>query len=151
LLARLAGLRFALPALADRREDIGLVVGRLLGTLLGESATDIRIGRAAGRALLRYGWPLNIRELEQALRSALALAEGQIDLEHLPPKIAEAGALAVIGAADTSDEEALRQQLIALLRRHAGNISAVARDMDRARVQVRRWCKRFDLDPDSFR
>ena len=151
LLARLAGLRFALPALADRPEDIGLLTGRLLGTLLGDPATDIRIGRAAGRALLRYEWPLNIRELEQTLRSALALADGRIDLEHLPPKIAEAGALAVVGATDASDEEALRQQLIALLRRHAGNISAVARDMDRARVQVRRWCKRFDLDPDSFR
>jgi transcriptional regulator with PAS, ATPase and Fis domain len=151
LLARLAGLRFALPALADRREDIGLLTGRLLSTLFGAAAEDLSLERAAGRALLRYDWPLNIRELEQALRSALTLGEGRIGLEHLPAKIAAAGAPAAVGADDASGDEVLRQELIALLRRHGGNISAVAREMDRARVQVRRWCKRFDLDPDSFR
>jgi transposase-like protein len=37
------------------------------------------------------------------------------------------------------------------LREHAGNISAVARTLGKARVQIQRWVKRYGLDPESFR
>jgi transposase-like protein len=43
-------------------------------------------------------------------------------------------------------------QVVELLARHGGNISAVAREMGRARVQIRRWIKRFQIavdDPDG--
>src|SRR6185436_5301343 len=40
---------------------------------------------AALRAILRHDWPLNIRELEKVLGSAVALAAGQvIEPLHLP-------------------------------------------------------------------
>ena len=32
-----------------------------------------------------------------------------------------------------------------------GNISAVARALGKERVQIRRWCRRWGLDPDAFR
>ena len=44
-----------------------------------------------------------------------------------------------------------RTELIELLRAHHGNISAVARQMGVARMQIQRWCRRFHLDPASFR
>ncbi|HWB79088.1 MAG TPA: helix-turn-helix domain-containing protein, partial [Nannocystaceae bacterium] len=47
--------------------------------------------------------------------------------------------------------EQRREQLVALLRTHRGNVSAVARALDKARSQVQRWLHAFDLDPDSFR
>ncbi len=48
----------------------------------------ITLHRAAARALVRYAWPLNIRELEQALRAAVALTDtGEIRLEHLSEAI----------------------------------------------------------------
>ena len=34
---------------------------------------------------------------------------------------------------------------------YGGNVSAVARELGKARVQIRRWCKRCDLDPNEFR
>jgi transcriptional regulator of acetoin/glycerol metabolism len=40
---------------------------------------------------------------------------------------------------------------VALLEQHRGNISHVARDLGKARMQVHRWMKRFDLDPGAFR
>ncbi|HMK74216.1 MAG TPA: helix-turn-helix domain-containing protein, partial [Myxococcaceae bacterium] len=46
---------------------------------------------------------------------------------------------------------ARRAELLALLRAQRGNVSAVAREMGVARMQVQRWCKRFRLDPASFR
>src|SRR5678815_5102621 len=83
LYARLSGFEVSLPPLRDRREDLG----SLISTILPRIATHphrITLHRSAARLLLRYGWPLNIRELEQALRAAVALAEdGEIRAEHL--------------------------------------------------------------------
>ena len=45
----------------------------------------------------------------------------------------------------------IRERLERLLREHDGNVSAVAREMDCARIQVHRWCQRFDLPISSFR
>jgi sigma-54 dependent transcriptional regulator, acetoin dehydrogenase operon transcriptional activator AcoR len=51
-----------------------------------------------------------------------------------------------------SDEDRrIRDEVIACLRAHGGNISAVARAMGKDRKQIQRWVKRFDLDPQSFR
>jgi transposase-like protein len=51
-----------------------------------------------------------------------------------------------------SDEDrALRAELVRALGEHRGNVSAVARELGKARVQIRRWCRRFGLDPDTFR
>ena len=44
-----------------------------------------------------------------------------------------------------------REELIAQLRTHAGNVTAVARAMGKARTQVQRWLRRYRLDPLSFR
>jgi transposase-like protein len=48
-------------------------------------------------------------------------------------------------------DRALRDQLIELLRDSGGNISAVARAMHRAPVQIRRWCNRLQIDVTDFR
>jgi len=56
--------------------------------------------------------------------------------------------------ADTTLVQALRErkaELIALLREHQGNITAIARATGWNRVQIHRWLKRFDLDPRPFR
>jgi DNA-binding NtrC family response regulator len=144
LYARLAGATVALPPLWERREDIGVICGAIFQRALGDGAHAVRFEREAARALFLHRWPLNVRELEQALRAALALAgpERRIALAHLPEALrrdAPAG------------DPGLRDQLVRLLAVHGGNISAVARAMGKARVQVRRWCRRFGIDPDAYR
>ena len=44
-----------------------------------------------------------------------------------------------------------REQLVDCLREHKGNISAVARAMNKDRKQIQRWVKRFGLDPTDYR
>ena len=51
----------------------------------------------------------------------------------------------------TPGTEALRARLVELLAQHDGNVSAVARAMGKARMQIHRWMKRFGLEPDQFR
>ena len=42
-------------------------------------------------------------------------------------------------------------QIVELMRAHKGNVSAVARELDKERVQIRRWCKRLGIDVASYR
>jgi transcriptional regulator of acetoin/glycerol metabolism len=149
LYARLGGFVIALPPLRERREDIGYLVAALLPRIAGPRAPALRFQRAAARALFAHDWRLNIRELEQALSAAVALAGdgAQITTEHLPllvpPPTAAPG--------DEGPDHQLRARLSALLDTHRGNISAVAREMGKARNQIRRWCKRLGLEPERFR
>jgi two-component system response regulator AtoC len=79
-----------LPPLRERKEDIPLLVERLV------KKQAVRLGRPAlapdadaMRALLDYDWPGNVRELEHALERALLLTRGEtLGLADLPPEIA---------------------------------------------------------------
>jgi transcriptional regulator with PAS, ATPase and Fis domain len=155
LLARLDGFTFTLPPLRERREDIGLLVAHLLQAACVGSKPPA-LSPEVGRALLRYHWPLNIRELGHALSRACALARGgeTIELSHLPAAVR--GALEARAAQDPredsdSDDLRLRAQLEALLVEHKGNIAQVARALGKARMQVHRWLKRFEMDPERYR
>jgi DNA-binding NtrC family response regulator len=149
LLARLRGAVLELIPLRERPEDVALLIGTGLRKLAPERA-DVKLSPEAARALLEYDWPLNVRELEQALGGALALSgTGPLLLEHLPPALQKAPA----GAAPSLTEEQMRHrdELIALLREHRGNLSAVARAAGKGRTQVVRWVGRYGLDATVYR
>ena len=151
LFGRLAGHRFTLPPLSERLEDMGLLIGGLLARLCPDPAAVPAFHPLAARALLRHEWPLNVRELEQCLSSALVLARAAkqelIRLEHLPATVQRA-----VTSATREDEDAvLREDLLLLLRKHKGNITAVAQEMGKARMQIQRWVKRFEVDTGEFR
>ena len=149
LYARLAGFEMALPPLRERREDLGTLIAALLPRV-APLPQRITLHRTAARALLRYGWPLNIRELEQALRAAVALTDtGEIRLEHLPEVIRTYAPPSL--ASMRPEERVLRERVIDLLREHGGNVSAVGRAMGKAPIQIRRWCHRMQIELSQFR
>ena len=152
LLARLAGYRHALSPLRARREDFGLILGDLLRRSELAGAGELRFSTAAGRRLLGHDWPLNIRELAQAVSVAAALAPDRvIELEHLPITPGAEPHPAEQEGPDLDDPDTLHRTLIALLEQHRGNISYVARDLGKARMQIHRWMKRYGLDPETYR
>jgi len=155
LLARLDGFTFTLHPLRERREDLGLLVASLLQTAAGSSRVP-NLATAVARALLHYSWPLNIRELGHCLSRAYALSRGgdSIELSHLPAPVRsaiEAKADGVARADPEAEDSRLRAQLETLLVEHKGNIAQVARALGKARMQVHRWLKRFDIDPERYR
>ena len=75
LYARLSGHTFAIPPLRERREDLGLLTAALLRRIAPDQ--DVRFEPEAVRAFCRYAWPLNVRELENCLASAVVLARGR--------------------------------------------------------------------------
>jgi len=158
LYARLAGYVLEVPPLRDRREDLGLLIGTILRRLAPDRADRVTFSVPAARTLYAYRWPLNVRELEQALRAALVLSAGRsIELEHLPDDVRPAA----LGAAHPSDQtrkparteedSGRREQLVDLLRQHFGNVSAVARTLGKTRAQVHRWIRHYALDVHGFR
>jgi len=163
LLARLSGFTLLLPPLAERREDLGLLVAALLARMLGERAAQVRFTPEAARLLYQYRWPANVRELEKSLGTAVVLAaDGAVGEEHLPPPLrtqtpqSTAPHMEPARAAEpepplTDEEQRHRDELDALLRAHGGNVSHVARACGKARMQVHRWIKRYALDLDSYR
>jgi DNA-binding NtrC family response regulator len=143
LYARLAGLRVTLPALRERIEDLGTLVAASLAR--HAAGRDLGLSPAAAWALCRHRWPLNIRELDQAIAAGVAVARGdRIGLPDLPEQVAG-------GAPAASVEAARRDELLALLRDHRGNLAAVARALGTSRAQIHRLLRRFELDPDTFR
>jgi DNA-binding NtrC family response regulator len=166
LLARLNGFTLRLPPLRERKEDLGLLVAALLARLPSAEQSTATLAPAAARALLRHDWPLNVRELEKALASAFVLSRGErIELEHLPETVREetrSGASAPPPSLSRPGgsgsyrppqraTDAVREELVAKLAEHRGNISAVARAMGKARMQIHRWIRQFDLDLEQFR
>jgi transcriptional regulator with GAF, ATPase, and Fis domain len=151
LYARIAGFTVRLPPLRERREDLGLLIGEILRRVTAE---PVELTPAAARALFVYGWPLNVRELEKSLGTAVILAAGDpIDVQHLPgwghPQ--QQGRAERPRPPPTEDDIRQRDELLALLKEHRGNVSSIARAMGKARMQVQRWLKRHNLDPDEFR
>jgi transcriptional regulator with GAF, ATPase, and Fis domain len=115
--------------------------------------------------LLLYSWPLNIRELEKCLTTAVVLARhGMIQESHLPGPVsaslrpspepeessAEPGTQAETVHLSEVDQRR-REEIIGLLRQHGGNITSVARALGKGRFQVQRWIKRYRIDAKEFR
>jgi DNA-binding NtrC family response regulator len=73
LRARLEGVTLELPPLRERSEDLPLLVAHFLRKFAPERS-DLQLAPEAAQALLRHSWPLNVRELEQAILGALALS-----------------------------------------------------------------------------
>ncbi len=149
LFAEIAGVRVVVPPLRERRADLGLLIGALHRRLYADDHPGFDID--AARHLLQYAWPLNLRELEHALSAARVLAGTErIRSEHLPESVRTGRAPGTPRPLPGADQD-LHDRLLAALREHHGNVSAVARALDKDRKQIHRWMKRFGFDPDGFR
>jgi transcriptional regulator with GAF, ATPase, and Fis domain len=156
LYTRLNGFAMNLPPLRERMADFGT----LLSDPLSTSGAQATLAPEAARALLAYAWPGNIRELDQCVQRALALSsDGMIRKRDLPLEISEPGRpipevldrIAAPSSGWSKDELDHRARLIRELKRHEGNVAGVARAFGKARVQIQRWMKRYDLEAKRFR
>jgi DNA-binding NtrC family response regulator len=156
LYGRLAEAPLRLPPLRERKEDILLLVRTFLAR---HGRPELKPSFAFMLAVLHYEWPLNVRELESCIKRAAALCEGRVlTPELLPEQVREAmsdygHAATEPGAESAGDPSSApsEQTLRALLSRHRGNIAAVGRELGKARMQVHRWLRRYDIDVTEYR
>ncbi|MFT5416277.1 MAG: two-component system nitrogen regulation response regulator GlnG [Gammaproteobacteria bacterium] len=86
---RLNVIRLQLPALRERVEDIAELAQHFLQMIARELNIEPKRLRPAAAALFEaYGWPGNVRQLENVCRRATIMAPAQeIDIEDLPPEL----------------------------------------------------------------
>jgi DNA-binding NtrC family response regulator len=86
---RLNVIPIQLPPLRERREDVPLLAKHFLEKICTSMRRPVLgITQEALRALEQYGWPGNVREMENVIERAIALTDSAIiDIQDLPPKI----------------------------------------------------------------
>jgi len=86
---RLNVIEISLPPLRERRDDIPLLVQHFVEKYTRELDKPVAgVTEAAMGRLCRYGYPGNVRELENVIERAVALCRGDtIDLDVLPPTL----------------------------------------------------------------
>jgi DNA-binding NtrC family response regulator len=119
LFFRVNVLKIEVPSLQERVEDIPLLANyfvTMYAATYGKVVHEIDAG--AMELLLDYDWPGNIRELENAIQSAVVLCEGETIHAQDLPKTLQRSSLAAMdldtGVESQSFEERLRDYKIKL-------------------------------------
>jgi transcriptional regulator with PAS, ATPase and Fis domain len=91
LFYRLSVFSFTLPPLRRRREDIPLLARFFVDRYSRSLGLEPRpVSDEAMHALINHEWRGNIRELQNAIERAVALADDRIERRHLPQKVQDA-------------------------------------------------------------
>jgi two-component system response regulator HydG len=160
---RLNVIQIDLPPLRERREDIGLLASWFLDHAAErEGRTGLRFGPEAVALLERYDYPGNVRELENAVAHAVAVAEGdEILPEDLPaalrtprllqaqPAGVEAGVVAAAPAERPRETWSLadidKEHIQRVLERHHGNATAAAKQLGISRTTLWRKFREYGI------
>jgi DNA-binding NtrC family response regulator len=158
---RLNVVGVALPSLAERPEDLPLLIERFLATASERLRRPARtLAPSAYRALMAHAWPGNVRELEHAIEQAVALASGpEIVVDDLPSALRAAAPTAAPEEAPATFRDA-KQRLVEeferrfigeALARHRGNISKAADEMGMYRQQLQQKLADYGIDAEVYR
>jgi two-component system response regulator GlrR len=148
---RLNVVLLALPALAERREDIPLLAGRFLQQLAGRYQRAVNgFAPEAMQLMLSVAWPGNVRQLHNVVEKCVALCTTEI----VPASLVER-ALAARGDEMASFDQARRgferEYLTQLLRTTEGNVTNAAKLAKRNRSDFYSLLARHEIDPAEFK
>ncbi len=145
LFFRLNVVQITLPSLMERQEDIPLLLQYFLGHFSQRFAKKITgIDKAAREVLRAYSYPGNVRELQNIIERAVALAEGDtLTLEDLPLDLQE---LTIPSEShwttlEEQEKECIRK-VLQFTRHHLGES---ARILDLPRTTLWRKIKKYGL------
>lgn len=146
LFFRLNVVKILLPALAERRDDIPLLVDRFIEKLNAKMNREI-IGVTDDvlALLMRHSFPGNVRELENILEHAFVMCRGrEITTEHLPEDLVVAP-LPPPQRSASSFDDAERELLLVALETHKGVKTKVAEALGVHRTSLWRMLKKHGL------
>ncbi|MBM4268699.1 MAG: GAF domain-containing protein [Deltaproteobacteria bacterium] len=159
LFYRLSGFPIRVPPLSERREDIARFVAHFLPRAADQHSRRIDgIETEALERLVEAPWPGNVRQLQNEIERAVALArEGEtIGMRHLSRRLQDGSgnaassdgpAAAVTGPRDlrSARAEFEARHIAAVLREHSGNVSRAAASLGLSRSMLQRKIKEYGL------
>jgi len=139
------GITLDVPPLRERYDDLPVLAQHLLKRLAAEHGLpSCNLSGEALAAIQAQCWPGNVRELENALKSALLVADGGlIEAKHLPGRGSSARYDLPTEGLDLQGLE--REFLLQALRRARGNRTLAASLLGLTRDQVRYRLSKIDL------
>lgn len=159
---RIHVVQINLPALRERSEDIPILVDHFVRRYAKEMGkTGITVAPDVLEALCLYSWPGNIRQLQNALKRAIALVRrDRLEVDDLPEEIFVPPTTA---SSSTSNSEGFFEQrsmhvnafersfLIRLLERCGGDVTKAAQAAALPRGTAYRLLKKHEIVPDDYR
>ncbi|MBN1478941.1 sigma-54-dependent Fis family transcriptional regulator [candidate division KSB1 bacterium] len=154
---RLNVVHVHIPPLKARKEDIPVLAYHFLKKYRNVGLVEVeKISPDALFILQEYDWPGNVRQLQNAIESAIAVATREvIRPEDLPEPIRPSQKRVFLDAAEDADFKAAkdrvvksfeRQYLETLLEKHHNNISKVAQEANLNRKSIYRMLESLDID-----
>jgi PAS domain S-box-containing protein len=137
-----------LPPLRDRREDIPLLVDHFITRFNVLQQKNVAgVSDEVMNLLMRYDFPGNVRELENAIEHAFVLCEsGLIDVRHLPKEVLEKVGFPVMRVHPGATLRCIEtMHIAAALHRHRGNRKATAEELGIHPTTLRRKIKDLDI------
>ena len=146
---RINVIELHVPALRDRGADILQLAGNILARL---APADLRLEAGAEKALLRYSFPGNVRELENMLERAVTLCSTGViqesDLHLKAVKSEDSHDTQVAAGTDLGDhiEDVQRQAIVDALEKTRYNKTAAAKLLGLSFRQLRYRIKKLGIE-----
>ena len=145
LFYRINVMNIKIPPLKERPEDIPLLVDHFLKLYRKKNRNIVeKISPEALRALRKYSFPGNVRELENAIQHTFVMCrDGVIFPEHLPETILDENVIKEDVSHNLKSEKEL---IIESLKRNHGNKSKAAVELGMHRSTLWRKIKELQVD-----
>jgi two-component system NtrC family response regulator len=149
LFYRLAVVQLQLPPLRDRGEDTILLAQSFMQQFATAGGKEgLSFTPDAVRAIRRYNWPGNIRELQNRVRRAVIMGSGKRltaqDLE-LPTTEGSSAPPTLKDAREAMEREMITQAL----KRHSGQITAAAAELGISRPTLYELLSKLGIQKDD--
>jgi PAS domain S-box-containing protein len=148
---RLNIIKIELPPLAERREDIPLLIDNFIQKFNALKGKDIKgISDQALNILMRYNFPGNIRELENIIEYAFVLChEDLIRAKHLSRDIQNGKAIDTVRNHRIAPKQldlAEKEAIMAALQRHQGHRGDTAKFLNIDKSTLWRKMKKYGIN-----
>jgi DNA-binding NtrC family response regulator len=158
LFYRLNVIPVTLPALRQRREDIPLLAQHFVRKSCNDNSITVKtLSQDAIRALMAYDWPGNIRQFENAIEHAVAMASAKPEIgpDALPDDVRERAASMLVPTVAIPDEglnftslvsQLERELILRCLEKTGGNKRQAARLLNLSRTTFIDKLHRLNLE-----
>jgi PAS domain S-box-containing protein len=147
---RLAVVKFDLPSLRERREDIPFLVDHFIRKFNAKTGKKIiSVSPNVMNILMRYDYPGNIRELENIIEHGFVLCRGSIiKQEHLSPELLQSEQDSFPASTPVTESVDEQERIINAIRNCGGIISKAAEELGVHRTTLWRKIKRYNINID---
>ena len=143
------------PRLADRGEDIEILINYFLDMFTREHGTGRKTITEDGLDLLKkYNWPGNVRELRNIIeRITIMVSSEEVTDEDLQRYLRPDDPFRQQGPGSPSSlrnarENFEREFILKALKKNNGNVSMTARELDIERTNLHRKIKQYEIEVD---